>query len=129
MALFGKVEAITAQAAVDLSGSQYLVMRYSAAGIVNVASNPGGGTQEVAGVLQNKPTSGRNASIGITGETKAIAGGAITANRSVTTNSAGRLAHAASGDWILGTALEAAGVKVVVSPADIGKAIAEVMGK
>ena len=120
MAEYNRIEAITAQAAVDLSGRQYHVLRRSAAGIVNVASNPGGGAQEVAGVLLNKPTSGRNASVAVEGFTKVVAGGAVTANRMVTANGSGRIAHAVSGDWILGMALEAAGADGEIIQVHIG---------
>ena len=48
-------------------------------------------------------------SIGIMGEMKVVAGGAITVHNAITTNGSGRAAAAASNDMLIGVALEAAG--------------------
>jgi len=95
------------QAAADLRTLQYRILRASAAGECNVASNPGGGADDLIGVLQNKPNSGQHASVGYIGITKCIASATVAANRMVSTNSNGGAIHAASGDWAVGMALTA----------------------
>ena len=106
---FLRVTARTMLAKQDMRTKQYHILRASAEGECQVASNPGGGQDEIVGVLQNKPNNNQHASVGYDGVTKLIAGGAITANRQITANSSGSAAHAGSGDWVLGQALNAAG--------------------
>lgn len=118
MAEFGRLETITLQAAADLSAKQYHVMRASAAAACNQASDAV--NQGVIGVLQNKPISGAFATLGIFGKTKIVAGGAITVNALITTNSSGRAAAAASGQMVIGRALEASGADGQVITALVG---------
>lgn len=108
MATQGRVTARTMTSAVDARTSQYHIMRQNAAGITNVASNPGGDQNETIGVLQNKPNSGQAAAIGFLGETKVVAGGTCTAGALLATNGNGRAIDATSGDFTVGMALEAA---------------------
>ena len=63
MADFGRVEGRSVQAAADLRSVQYHVLRQSAAGETNIASNPGGSARDVIGVLQTKPNSGQAANV------------------------------------------------------------------
>ena len=108
MATCGRIVARTAQAVADLSGAQYHLLRHTAAGQVNVASNAGGGVDDVVGILQNKPTSGNGATVGYQGQSKVTVGNsAITVHTLLTTNGSGRATAAASGDWTFGQALEA----------------------
>ena len=104
-----RVTARTLVAKQDMRTKQYHILRASAANECQIASFPGGGADEVIGILQNKPNNNEHASVGYAGISKLIAGGAITANRLVTANGSGRAAHAASGDWIVGQAITAAG--------------------
>lgn len=103
----GEVRTITLQAAADLSGKQYHIMRVSAAGACNMASQAA--HMHNLGVLLNKPAaSGRAAEIAVSGEVKVVAGGAITAPDLLTTNGSGRAAAAASGQAVIGIALTSA---------------------
>lgn len=89
VATSGLFETITLEALADLSGKQYHIMRVAGAGQCNLASEAV--DQNVVGILQNKPAaSGRAASVAVSGETKAVAGAAITAGDFVTTNEIGR---------------------------------------
>ena len=107
MAEFGKVETLTLEAAADLDTKQYHIVRASGANLCNQASeavNSG-----VVGVLQNKPKSGEFATIGYAGKAKVVAGGALTVNALITTNSSGRAAAVASGQMAIGRVLDTAG--------------------
>jgi len=88
----------------DLSAAQYYIMKVNSSG--NVAACGDG--QLGDGVLQDDPAAaGRpaNVMVGI-GVTKGVVGGAITAGNSVSSDSSGRFVASASGDYILGKALE-----------------------
>ncbi len=107
MAEFQDVEALTAEAAADLSGKRYHIMRLSDRLKTNQASDAGGSS--VFGVLQNKPQSGEAATLAYAGVSKVVAGGAVSVNTIITTNGSGRAAAVASGQMAIGRALEAAG--------------------
>lgn len=109
MSDLGDYKAITLKAASDLRTLQYHFTRLSGAGLTNQASEANGGLNDLVGVLLNKPNSGQAATIAWLGEVPVIAGGAVTVNAAITTNSAGRAADAASGDIMIGFALQAAG--------------------
>lgn len=109
MSEMGTVMALTAKASADLSAKQYHILRYTAEGEVNIASNAAatavlGGI----GVLQNKPANGQAATVGYFGESNVVAGGALTANTLISYNSSGRAAAAGSGDIVVGRVLRAA---------------------
>lgn len=110
MAETGRFFARTMKAGSDLRLKQYHILRASAAGVTEQASNPGGGPDEIVGVLANKPNSGQAASVVYGGEFKVVVGSATTANAMLTTNGSGRAVTASvtSGDWSLGMGLEAA---------------------
>ena len=112
MAETGKNESLSLQAAADLQTFQYRIMRHSAANQCNVASDSGAAAAVGAiGVLLNKPNTNEAATVAYMGESKVFAGGAITVGRWVTTQGSGKLAHAASGDLVVGRALETAGAE------------------
>lgn len=92
-------------AGADLSAKQYHFVKLSAADTVTQAT-----AVEAAlyGVLENNPTSGRAAAVTVFGQTKITAGGSVTVNALITTNASGRATAAASGDFAMGRALEAA---------------------
>lgn len=108
MALFGRVTARTMVAAADLRQKQYHVLRAAGAGTTDVASNAAGGVDDVIGVLQNKPNSGQAAAVGYEGETKLVVGDVVTVNANLAPNGVGRVIDAASGDYVVAEALEAA---------------------
>lgn len=101
------METYTLEAAADISGKQYHLMRLSAANKCNQASLAT--ASSLVGVLQNKPQSGEFATIQHGGISKIVVGGAITAGDILTTNSSGRAAVVRSGDMACGRALEAGG--------------------
>jgi len=108
MATYGRVYHRTMQAGADLRTNLYTVLRQQAAGICNVASNPGGGFKEVVGILWNKPNSGGAATVAIQGEAKVLASGVIAVGTMLSPNGSGRAQAANSGDFTFGQALEAA---------------------
>src|SRR3989304_906499 len=107
MSTFGELETLTVATAADLSAFQYNVVRGAGAGLCNVASNAA--DSDMIGVLQNKPESGKAASIAFAGLSKVVAGAAITAWDNLTVNGSGRAITVTSGSMCLGQAVEAAG--------------------
>lgn len=109
MTMQGQVQALAYTSRGDNRTRQYHIMCQTGQGICDMASRSNGNQQDVIGVLQNKPTSAHFASVGVAGEAKVYAGAAITSlNCLLTTNGSGRAVTAASGDWTIGTAQEAA---------------------
>lgn len=100
----------------DLSGHQY---RFMAINATRKLILPAAGARCV-GVLQNKPGSGIAGTVAFKGQSKVIAGAAITLSATgptpVTTDNAGRAVLAAAGNAILGYALLAAsGAGIVIT--------------
>lgn len=92
-------------AAADLSASQFYAVKITAARAVNLASTGG---EPIYGILQNKPTSGQAADVGLFGITKAVAGAAITAGAYLMTDTSGRLITVVTTSKRVAQALEAA---------------------
>jgi hypothetical protein len=107
VATFREQVNIAKEAAVDLSGKQYHVMRLTGAVTTNQASSRA--DTALWGVLQNKPKAGEFATLTVWGFTKLIAGGATTAGGPLTVNGSGRVINASSGDHVLGWGFTAAG--------------------
>ena len=105
-------------ATADLSGKQFYCVDLDATNATSnlanvvVASVAG---QKVLGVLQNKPIAGQTANVMLYGITKAIAGGTVTQGDLVTTDANGKVVTAATGNFILGRALESAAAGGVFS--------------
>jgi len=98
-------QCVTLEAGQDLSSSQFFFVAVAADGQVD----PAGDGAYAEGVLQNDPdTAGLAASVQISGITKVVAGGAVSVGDAVASTAAGKATTAATGDIILGTALEAA---------------------
>lgn len=98
-------QCVTLEAGQDLSASQYFFVAVAADGQVD----PAGDGAYAEGVLQNDPSAaGRAASVQISGISKVVAGGAVSVGDAVASTAAGKATTAATGDIILGTALEAA---------------------
>lgn len=104
-------------AAVDLSGYQYRVVRFSAAQACNVASHAlsAAATELPCGILQNKPKSGEAATIAFAGASKAVAGATVTARALLTTNGSGKVIDAVSGSIVIGRAQEAGATDEIIS--------------
>lgn len=91
-------------AAADLSTKQFLFVKQTSSGI-NVA-----GDGEVScGVLQNAPAAGYACEVEGFGVTKVYASAAIAKGANIASDATGKAATAASGEYVQGFALEAAG--------------------
>lgn len=96
---------ISRLADVDLSGSQYRVVVYSATG----CALPSGVTNVPLGILQNAPTAGQVARIRIYGGSKVAANAAFTAGDALSiAATSGRVDTAATTHYPVGRALTAA---------------------
>lgn len=99
----GKTITLTANA--DLSSSQYCFMKVNSSGKILVPAAGG----DAVGVLQDKPAAADRAGCVMvgTGVTRVLAGGSASVGGLVASDSSGRAVAAVSGDFILGTFLEA----------------------
>lgn len=94
------------EASADLSADQFKLVIIDSNGQAALA----GAGVAVDGVLQNKPSAqGQAATVwGVGSVSKVVAGAAVAAGAAVTPDASGLAVTAASGDYILGRALEAA---------------------
>ncbi|MCK4517852.1 DUF2190 family protein [Candidatus Babeliales bacterium] len=90
-------------ASVDLSAHQYKCVLFTATGVALTAVNG-----KCDGVLQNKPAAGASCTVAVYGKSKVVAAAAILKGANVTVDAAGKVKTAAIGNFILGTAMEAA---------------------
>lgn len=94
---------VTLEAGADFSSKQFFFVSVSADGQID----PTGDGAYAVGVIQNDPdTAGKAATVCIAGITKVICGGNVTRGGPVASDAAGEAVNAASGDVILGEALE-----------------------
>lgn len=109
MSFYNEQRNIAMDAAVDLSASQYTVVKLSAANKINVASL--NTSRTYLGILQTDPTSGQRATVCVNGVSKAVAGAAVTVGDIITHDSSGHvITKPSSGTYVcFGMALEAAG--------------------
>lgn len=100
-------QSTTLRAAGDLSASQNCFVLVNSDGRVAVVASAGG---DADGVLQNDPAAiDREAEVAFSGVVKVVAGDAVTRGAKVQSDALGRAITAASGDHVLGRALETAG--------------------
>lgn len=105
----------------DVDMSTIAVWQYAAVWLgpaINIPAGTGTGNATVQaqgslttppiGVLQNNPVQGSAAEVMVTGVTKAIAGGTIAVGQLVTANASGAFVVAATGNYVVGQALESA---------------------
>lgn len=90
---------LTFKAAEDLNAHEGIAVTIAD----NKVANNG---QEANGILDSKPKNGEHGTIVIFGIVKAKAGGAITVNNTITVATSGYVTVTASGDYIIGHALE-----------------------
>ena len=92
----------------DLSAKQFYCMELSAADQVDVCDNA---ADVPIGILQNKPTAGREAQVRVLGRSRAVSDGsgtAIVVGDPLKTSSGGKVIKAATDkDWAIGRALSA----------------------
>lgn len=105
MAVEEGVRSITLPASGDLSSSQYFFGAVNTSGQVAAC----GDGAKADGVIYNDPAAaGRATQLAIAGRVKVVAGGAVTVGDDISSDSSGRAVPVVSGDFTLGTALEAA---------------------
>lgn len=95
---------ISFNAGADLSSSQFFGVDLDSSGNV-VAAGDGA---VFIGILQNKPASGGQALVCVSGKCKAIAGGSVTAGQSIASDGSGEMVTAVPGDFAKGVAAESA---------------------
>jgi hypothetical protein len=93
---------ISLEAAADLSAKQYFLVKVDSTGKAALC----GDGENAVGVLQNDPEAGQAATIATGGIAKVECGGVITTGGNVACNADGEAVAAASGDYIVGVALE-----------------------
>lgn len=100
---------ITDQAGADLSDALYKLLAVNSAGYAVLANAGGNGAQAGPfGVCAYPVHSGGAVSIAVLGPQNVLAGGSIAPGQFITSNSVGTAVVAASGDLVIGQALEAA---------------------
>jgi hypothetical protein len=103
MALKQNAHSVTIPAGSDLSAAQFKFVEVNSSGQLALA----GDGAHADGVLQDTPAAaGRAGLVDIGGITKVKCGAAVTAGGPVASDAAGLAVNAATGDVILGTALE-----------------------
>lgn len=115
------VQAITLPAAADFSSSQYLIVDVNSSGQAALVTTQGA---NAVGVLQDNPgAAGRAARIAIGGVLKVMAGATIAAGNRITSGADSRAEVAATGDFVLGTAISGGAdgeiISVLWQPQDI----------
>lgn len=103
MAYEERLVTISVEAAADLSSSQYRFVQINSSGQMALS----GTAEQPDGVLQDDPDAASEVGeMAISGVTKIVCAGALTAGTRVTSDSEGRATAAASGDEISGVMLE-----------------------
>lgn len=124
MAESGVFQSLTFKSAEDLSAKRYhiVVASGSAFGEINptIGQALAATNTNIVGVLVTDPSSAQFGTVVYDGKCKVTAGGAITVGVTITTNGSGRAAAAASGDMVIGRALEAGVTDGDVITAKIG---------
>ena len=87
----------------DLSSAQFKFVTLEADGQVDLADAAG---ERAIGVLLNEPTAGKAATVAMTGKVMAEVGASVTAGDALQTDANGDAITAASGDYVMGYALE-----------------------
>jgi hypothetical protein len=94
---------VTLEAGADLSAKQFYFVSVASDGQID----PTGDGLDADGVLQDAPAAaGRAALVAIAGKVKVVCGGVVTRGGPVASDADGKAVNAASGDIILGVALE-----------------------
>ena len=94
---------VTLEAGQDLSAKQFYFMSVASDGQID----PTGDGLDADGVLQDAPAAaGRAALVAIAGKVKVVCGGVVTRGGPVASDADGKVVNAATGDIILGVALE-----------------------
>jgi hypothetical protein len=97
-------------ATADLSSSQFCAVDVDSSAQAALPSNHG----RAVGVVQNKPKLGAVADVMVDGVTKMVAAGAITKGANITVNASGQAVAAATGNIILGIALDTGAASAII---------------
>lgn len=89
----------------DLSSAQFKFVTLESDGQIDLADAAG---ENAIGVLLNDPASGEAATVAVSGKVMVTSGGTIAAGAQIQTDASGDALTAATGDVVLGYALEAA---------------------
>ena len=89
----------------DLSSAQFKFVTLESDGQIDLADAAG---ENAIGVLLNDPAAGEAATVAISGKVMVTSGGTIAAGAQIQTDASGDALTAATGDVVLGYALEAA---------------------
>lgn len=104
MAVMQSRDTRTFEAGEDLSSHQFKFVTLESDGQVDAADSAG---ERALGVLLNKPdAAGKAATVAMTGKVMVEAGAAVTAGAQLQTNASGEAITAATGDVVMGYALE-----------------------
>lgn len=103
MAVMQSRDTRTFVAGEDLSSAQFKFVTLESDGQIDLADAAG---ERALGVLLNKPTSGKAATVAMTGKVMVEAGAAVTAGAEIQTDANGDAIAAAAGDVVMGYALE-----------------------
>lgn len=103
MAVMQSRDTRTLIAGEDLSSAQFKFVTLEADGQVDLADAAG---ERALGVLLNQPTAGKAATVAMTGKVMVEAGAAVTAGDEIQTDANGDAITAATGDVVMGYALE-----------------------
>lgn len=104
MATENPVLVLSFPATANLASSQFYAMELATAGVTVCNAT----TDVSIGILQNDPASGAAADVCVSGKSKAVAGAAISINAKCSVTAAGKIQTAATGQHVIGIALEAA---------------------
>jgi hypothetical protein len=103
MATQDNIICVTLEAGADLSTKQFYFVSVAADGQID----PTGDGLDADGVLQDAPAAaGRAALVAVAGKVKVVCGGVVTRGGPVASDASGTAVNPATGDIILGTALE-----------------------
>jgi hypothetical protein len=97
-------------AGADLTGKQFHAVVVNSSG--NAAS--AGANALAAGILQNKPNTGQPATVCYDGVSKAAIGATVAAGAKLTTDAAGKLVTATTGQAVVGIALAGGAVNEII---------------
>lgn len=104
MSVESTITSLTFPAAADLRTKQFYAISIDSSGAAALAT----AAKNCDGFLQGKPNIGEAASVGVFGQTKAIASGNISKGQLVEVDTGGKIKAVASGT-VVGKALEASG--------------------
>jgi hypothetical protein len=106
MAVMNSRDTRTVPAGEDLSTKQFYFVTLESDGKVDLADSAG---EQCFGVLLNKPSEvDRPATVVVSGQVTVVSGGTIAAGAAVQTDASGKAITAASGDVVMGYAMESA---------------------